>query len=76
MKGSYRTNRYLFPRHTTSCELSLFRHPTFTRDIDVLPEGHRLANRNAYCGLGYRGSMTCRTGEHGFAIATIWGENW
>lgn len=46
-----------------------YRHsdtPTFTRDVDVLPEGHQLANGNAFCAVGYQGSVSCTTGDHGF----------
>jgi hypothetical protein len=30
--------------------------PTFTRDVDILPEGHGLVNGDARCAMGYRGS--------------------
>jgi hypothetical protein len=49
---------------------------TFSRDVDILPEGHRLVNGDARCAMGYQGSLSCHTGEHGFAFASIWGENW
>jgi hypothetical protein len=50
--------------------------PTFTRDVDVLPEGRQLVNGNAKCRRGLQGSMSCRSGEHGFVLSTVWGENW
>jgi hypothetical protein len=50
--------------------------PTFTRDVDVLPEGRMLVNGGAKCKRGYQGSMSCRTGEHGFVLSMTWGENW
>ncbi|MDT5014926.1 MAG: hypothetical protein QOD39_1086, partial [Mycobacterium sp.] len=51
--------------------------PTFTRDVDVLPEGQRLENWGATCGVEPDATVTCRTyGEHGFAIATTYGELW
>jgi hypothetical protein len=53
---------------------SLF--PTFSRAVDVLPEGRQLVNGVAKCRRGYQGSMSCRSGEHGFVLSTTWGENW
>ena len=50
---------------------------TFTRDVDVLPEGHRLQNWGASCGVGNQGTVTCKTyGEHGFMISTAHGVLW
>ena len=50
---------------------------TFTRDVDVLPEGHRLENWGASCGVGNQGTLTCRTyDEHGFMISTVHGVLW
>lgn len=50
---------------------------SFTRDVDVLPEGHRLQNWGATCGVGYQGTVTCRTyGEHGFTISSVYGVLW
>ena len=50
---------------------------TFTRDVDVLPEGHRLENWGASCGIGNQGTVTCRTyDEHGFMISTVHGVLW
>lgn len=50
---------------------------TFTRDVDVLPEGHRLENWGASCGVGNQGTVTCRTyDEHGFMISTVHGVLW
>jgi hypothetical protein len=47
--------------------------PTFTRDVDVLVEGHRLDNGDATCGVGYQGTVQCVTGEHSFAISSDFG---
>ena len=33
--------------------------PTCTRDVDILPEGHRLVNGDSRCALGYQGLLTC-----------------
>lgn len=44
--------------------------PTFTRDVDDLPEGYRLANGDAWCATGYQGSVSCTSGENGFVINT------
>jgi len=41
---------------------------TFTRDVDVLVEGHRLQNGPAVCWMGYQGSVHCEIGEHGFTV--------
>ena len=49
---------------------------TFTRDVDILPEGHRLVTGDARCAMDSQGSLSCHTGEHGFAFASICGENW
>jgi hypothetical protein len=57
-----------------------YRHsdtPSFTRDVDVLPEGHRLENWGASCGVGYQGTVTCKTyGQHGFLISAVYGFLW
>jgi hypothetical protein len=45
--------------------------PTFTRDVDVLLEGHRLENGDATCGLGYQGTVHCVIGEHSFVVSSI-----
>jgi len=50
--------------------------PTFTLDVDIRPEGDRLVNGDARCAEGYQGSLSCHTGEHGFAFESIGGENW
>ena len=48
-----------------------------TRDVDVLPEGYRLENWGASCGVGYQGTVTCMTyGQHGFTISALYGELW
>lgn len=50
---------------------------SFTRDVDVLPEGHRLENWGASCGVGYQGTVTCKTyGQHGFLISAVYGFLW
>jgi hypothetical protein len=46
---------------------------TFTRDVDVLPEGHQLRNGDAFCLVGYQGSVSCTTGEHGFTNFSVFG---
>jgi hypothetical protein len=50
--------------------------PTFTREVDVLPEGRQLENGTAKCARGMQGSMHCETGEHGFVISYTRGQNW
>jgi hypothetical protein len=47
--------------------------PTFTRDVDVLIEGHRLDNGDATCGVGYQGTVECVIGEHSFVISSEFG---
>ena len=50
---------------------------TFTRDVDVLPEGYRLENWGASCGVGPQGTVTCKTyGAHGFTISSVYGSLW
>ena len=34
---------------------------TFTSDVDILPEGHRLQNGQAKCAVGYQGTVHCQT---------------
>ena len=47
--------------------------PTFTRDgVGDLPEGHRLVNGDAWCSVGYQGSVSCASGDNGFTLAG-WG---
>ncbi|KUH94297.1 hypothetical protein AU189_04120 [Mycolicibacterium acapulense] len=58
-----------------------YRHsptPTFTREgVDVLPAGYRLENWGASCGVGYQGTVTCKTyGDHGFTISSVCGVLW
>lgn len=51
--------------------------PTFTRDVDVLPEGQRLQNWGASCGVGLQGTVTCKTyGPHGFILASTYSVLW
>ena len=51
--------------------------PTFTRDVDVLPDGHRLENWGASCGVGYQGTVTCHTyGDHGFTLSGLYSVLW
>lgn len=47
---------------------------TFTRDVDVLPEGHQLVNGAASCLVGFQGSVSCSTGPHGFTHYSIFGD--
>jgi hypothetical protein len=50
---------------------------SFTRDVDVLPEGYRLENWGATCGVGYQGTVTCKSyGQHGFVISSVYGVLW
>jgi hypothetical protein len=51
--------------------------PSFTRDVDVLPEGHRLENWGASCGVGFQGTVTCKTyNQHGFLTSAVYGFVW
>jgi hypothetical protein len=51
--------------------------PTFTRDVDVLPEGYRLENWGATCAVGPEATVTCETyGQHGFLISSLYGVLW
>jgi hypothetical protein len=50
--------------------------PTFTRDVDTLPEGRRLQNWLASCAVGYQGTVDCKTGEHGFVLSAVYGVLW
>ena len=45
---------------------------TFTRDVDYLREGYRLVNGDAWCAVGYQGSVSCTSGANGFTLAS-WG---
>nr|WP_165964926.1 hypothetical protein [Mycobacterium eburneum] len=49
---------------------------SFTRDVDVLPEGQRLENWGASCGVGHQGTVTCRSYQHGFIISSVYGVLW
>lgn len=50
---------------------------SFTRDVDVLPEGHRLENWGATCGVGHQGTVTCKTyGRHGFVLSSVYSVLW
>jgi hypothetical protein len=63
----------------TPHEAAVYRYsatPTFTRNVDVLPEGHQLVNGDASCAVGYQGSVGCKTGEHGFVHYSIWGNTY
>jgi hypothetical protein len=64
-----------------SWEPAAYRHsdtPTFTRDVDVLPEGRRLVNGGTSCATGYQGTVHCKTngGEHGFIVSGVYGILW
>ena len=37
-----------------------------------LPEAHRLVNGDAWCSVGYQGSVSCVSGDNGFTLAW-WG---
>jgi hypothetical protein len=47
--------------------------PSFTRDVDVLPQGHRLDNGQASCGRGYQGTIHCVIGDHSFVVSSDYG---
>lgn len=50
---------------------------TFTRDVDVLPVGHRLENWGATCAVEADSVVRCDTyNSHGFALAPRYGELW
>ncbi|MCV7171698.1 hypothetical protein H7I41_17420 [Mycobacterium manitobense] len=50
---------------------------TFTRDVDVLPEGHRLENMGASCAMGFQGAVTCQTyGQRGFVLSALYTVFW
>ncbi|WP_369830957.1 hypothetical protein [Mycobacterium sp. NS-7484] len=49
----------------------------FTRDVDVLPAGHRLENWGAACGVTHDGTLICKTsGRHGFSLDRDTGFLW
>ena len=51
--------------------------PTFTRDVDVLPAGHRLENWGSSCAVGHHGAVTCQVpGGHGFVLASPYAVLW
>lgn len=52
--------------------------PTFTRSVDVLPEGHRLTNGATRCAVGPEETVTCETvgGAHGFVVSPSRGVLW
>jgi hypothetical protein len=61
----------------TAAETASYRFsltPTFTREVDVLPEGRMLVNGDASCWRGLQGTMACRSGEHGFRLSYTWGQ--
>jgi hypothetical protein len=47
--------------------------PTFTREVDVLSQGHRLDNGQASCGRGYQGTIHCVIGAHSFVVSSDYG---
>ena len=50
---------------------------SFTRDVDVLPEGYRLENWGAICAVEEHGAVRCETyNDHGFAVSADHGELW
>ena len=48
------------------------RRGAFTRAVDDLPEWHRLVSGDAWCSVGYQGSVSCVSGANGFTLAW-WG---
>lgn len=50
---------------------------SFTRDVDVLPEGQRLENWGATCAVIPQGTVHCETyNSHGFLLSGSYGELW
>ncbi len=50
---------------------------SFTREVDVLPEGHRLENWGATCAVAHQGTVHCETyNSHGFVLSDAYGELW
>ena len=50
---------------------------TFTRDVDVLPEGYRLENWGATCAVEEHDAVRCETyNNHGFTLSADHGELW
>jgi hypothetical protein len=50
---------------------------SFTRDVDVLPEGQRLENWGATCAVVHQGTVHCETyNSHGFLLTSTYGELW
>ena len=50
---------------------------SFTRDVDVLPKGHRLENWGASCAVGFDGAVHCETyNHHGFMLSAADGQLW
>lgn len=50
---------------------------SFTRNVDVLPEGYRLENWGSSCAVGYQGTVTCKGyGHHGFIVSSVYGVLW
>jgi hypothetical protein len=52
--------------------------PTYTRDVDVLPVGHRLTNGATRCAILDDGAVQCEIakGAHGFIISAKSGQLW
>ena len=44
---------------------------TFTRAVDVLDQGYRLVNGDAWCSVGYQGTVSCTAGKNGFTLAAF-----
>lgn len=71
------TNQTVVQYGGTPAQYRYSETPTFTRDVDVLPEGHKLTNWGASCGVGHQGTVTCRGyGGHGFVLAANYGVLW
>lgn len=50
---------------------------SFTRNVDVLPQGHRLENWGSSCAVGYQGTVTCKGyGSHGFTLSAGYAVLW
>jgi hypothetical protein len=50
---------------------------SFTRDVDVLPQGYRLENWGATCAVDHQGAVMCETyNDHGFSVSEDDGQLW
>lgn len=46
---------------------------SFTRDVGILPLGHRLINGNAWCSLSEQATIRCVSGANGFTLNSTYG---